>query len=112
MTTESPVQVKAVKTPISAKKHRRKLFLSSEKAQNQTDENIEPDQVKAKLDSSFEGLNFFFDFCSTLFFSSGKGNNPNTLANAPADSTWQCESGAASVTIIGIGEVTLFTFNP
>ena len=68
MTTESPVAVKAVKTPISAKKHRRKLFLSSEKTQNQTDENMEPDQVKAKLDSSFEGLKKFLNFFSTLFF--------------------------------------------
>ena len=62
MTAESPVQVKAVKTPISAKKHRRKLFLSSSEKTAQTDiENHMPmteatDQAKSKLDSSFEGL--------------------------------------------------------
>ena len=54
MSTESPVQVKqpgqVSKTPVSAKKHRRKLFLSSEK--NQTD-------TKSKLDESFEGTFLF-----------------------------------------------------
>ena len=57
MSTESPVQVKqpgqVSKTPVSAKKHRRKLFLSSEK--NQTD-------TKSKLDESFEGTFFYHHF--------------------------------------------------
>ena len=48
MTTESPVQVEPLKTPVSAKKHRRKLFLSNEKT---NDEN----KAQKSLNESFEG---------------------------------------------------------
>ena len=48
MATESPVQVEPLKTPVSAKKHRRKLFLSNEKT---NDEN----KSQKSLNESFEG---------------------------------------------------------
>lgn len=62
MTTESPVQVEPLKTPVSAKKHRRKLFLSNEKT---NDEN----KAQKSLNESFEG-NITHTFFLTL-----KGQN-------------------------------------
>ena len=110
MTTESPVQVEPLKTPVSAKKHRRKLFLSNEKT---NDEN----KAQKSLNESFEGnithnwcmrTFFFFDFERPKhYFSTRNGKNFNTLTpgNAPWPA-WTVEQSSSSVAIVRIWKVT------